>query len=111
MRTFDLTCGIDIRAVVPEQFTQGWRTAAKADDASEFLKRTQEQFPDDDEGFTLHILKHGMRRCIRAELLKLFEQSGIGGTLAPASVISRDRSPPTGKEPALASEIAQVIPG
>lgn len=109
MRTFKLTLGIDVKVVVPEQFTQLMREQAKADDASEFQKHAQEMFPHDDEEFTLHILKHGMRREVRGCLVQLFTESGIGCTLSPARAAIIDRSPPVGVVPVLASEIDHVL--
>lgn len=110
MKTFKLTLSIDLKAIVPEQFEQAMREVAEADDASEFLKNTLTQFEDDADGFILHVLKHGLRRCVRENVQALFEQSGIGGTLSPVTANVIDRSPPTNTEPALATEIAQAIP-
>jgi hypothetical protein len=111
MRTFDLTLEIKARAVVPEDFTKAMREAA-ADKvtASPFLLNAQEMFPEDDEGFTLHILKHGTRNCIRSELARLYESSGIGGTLSPVkAVVDTNREPPAAPA-VLANEVAEVIP-
>lgn len=106
---YDLTLSIDIRAAVPEDFTKQMREAAKAEDATEFLK--QANAIEDDDEFTLFLLKNGLRKNVRQFVQELFENSGIGGTLAPASVVPRDRSVPQDVAPVLASEIAQVIPG
>lgn len=94
MRTFHLTLGLDMKAVVPEQFTQDIRAQATAEDASPFLKNAHEMFPEDDEQFTLHILKHGVRRNTRMALAELFESSGLGCTLSPVTAKVRDVSPP-----------------
>lgn len=95
MRTFKLTIEMDVRVVVPDQFTQMLRDAATAQDASPFLSTAQAMFPDDDEGFTLHILKHGTRRHVRHELAALYESSGLGCTLSPVKATVIDRDPPT----------------
>ena len=92
MKTFKLNIGIDIKAVVPDQVIQQWRDDAKSEDATPFLRATQEQFSDDDDGFALHILKHGCRRMVRQSLRTLLEGSGIGGTLSPASAEIIDTS-------------------
>lgn len=85
MRTFKLCLGIDIKAVLPESVVQGWRTDATSEEATPFLKNTQAMFPVDDDAFALHILKHGCRSMVRSSLRSLFESTGIGGTLSPAS--------------------------
>lgn len=109
MRTFKLELSIDTKVVVPEQFTQDMRLQAVSDDASEFQKHAQELFPHDDEEFTLHILKHGMRREVRGCLVQLFTDSGIGCTLSPARAAIIDRSPPVNVQPVLASEIDTAL--
>lgn len=109
MRTFKLELGIDTKVVVPEQFTQEMRKQATSEDASEFQKHAQELFPHDDEEFTLHILKHGMRREVRACLMQLFTESGIGCTLSPARAAIIDRSPPSDVQPVFASQIDAAL--
>ena len=106
MRTFKLEVALDIRAVVPDSFVQQMRSEAQAEDATVFLQNTQEMFPlpTQDEDFILHILKHGVRRNVRQELVKMFAESGLGCTLSPARATIIDRSPPPG-EPVLASVI------
>lgn len=110
MRSYDLTLSLDMRAIVPEQFTQEYRKQAQAEDASPFLKQAQEQFPDDDEGFTLAVLKNGMRIGVRAAVIDLFESSGIGCHLAPAHLKQRDRTPPENAAPVTPEVVAQQIP-
>lgn len=90
MRTFKLELGIDIRCVVPEAFTKDMRQLAYAAvdagaDGDEFLRNAQEQFPQDDDAFTLHILKHGIRRKVRADLAAFLTSEGIGCRLAPVA--------------------------
>lgn len=110
MRTFKLTLSLDMKAVVPEQFTQSLREQAVAEDATDFLANAQKLFPDDDEGFTLHILKHGLRNNVRSEIAKLFERSGLGCTLSPVTAQVHDRTPPS--VPAvLATEIDSALQG
>jgi hypothetical protein len=87
MRTYKLTFGIDVRAVVPDHITQDWRNDAQSEEVTPFLKAAQDMFPDDDEGFTLHILKHGCRSMMRQSLRTLLEGTGIGGTLSPVAVL------------------------
>jgi hypothetical protein len=92
MKAFKVTLGIDVKAVVRDHVTEAWRFDAVSDEATPFLKNAQEMFPDDDEGFTLHILKHGCRSMVRQSLRTLLEGTGIGGTLSPASACTIDIS-------------------
>ena len=108
MRTFKLELAIDMKAVVPDSWVKLMREYAAAHDTTPFLKNAQEMFPEDDEEFALHILKHGVRRNISEALQELFMTSGLGCTSARATVI--DRSPPANAEPVLATEVAETIP-
>lgn len=114
MRTFKLTLGMDFKAVVPNSVTAAWRADALSDEATPFLYAANERFKDDDEGFTLHILKHGCRSMVRQSLVQLLESTGIGGTIAPASIkpvdISEDMLPELA-QPVLASEIEAALQG
>lgn len=109
MRTFKLELALDTKVVVPESFTQNMRAQAIAPDATDFLQKANEKFKDDDEGFTLHIVKHGMRRETRSALANLFAGSGLGCTLSPARATVIDRSPPTNIAPVLAGEIDVLL--
>ena len=111
MRTFKLELGLDMKAVVPDSWVKLMReSAAGADTSTPFLKNAHEMFPEDDEEFALHILKHGVRRHVRDSLQELFIASGLGCTLSPARATVIDRSPPANVEPVLADQIAEVIP-
>lgn len=104
MRTFKLELGIDLKAVVPDSWVLHWRGEAQKPDATEFLRHANQDNPDD-EDFALYLLKHGVRRHVRAALQDLFLESGLGCTLSPARAKVIDRSPPVGVEPVLASEV------
>ena len=110
MRTFKLELAIDMKAVVPDSWVKLMREQATAHDTTPFLKNAQEMFPEDDEEFALHILKHGVLRNIREALQELFIASGLGCTLSPARATVIDRSPPENAEPVLATEVAETIP-
>lgn len=111
MRTFKLELGLDMKAVVPDAWTEHMREiAADPEQATPFLQNAQEMFPEDDEEFSLHILKHGVRRHVRDSLQELFIASGLGCTLSPARATVIDRSPPANVEPVLADQIAEAIP-
>lgn len=110
MKTFHLTLSLDMRVVAPAEFTQELRGQAQREDATPFLKDAQAQFPADDEAFTLHVLKNGIRKNTRAYLQDLFVQSGLGGTLSPASLKPIDRSPPTDAAPVSPEVVALTIP-
>lgn len=112
MRTFKLCLAIDLKAVVPDSVTAAWRADATGDEATPFLKNAQAMFPDDDEGFTLHILKHGTRACTRSSLRQLLESTGIGGTLSPVKAEVLDVSDTLSDvdvQPVLASQIDQAL--
>lgn len=109
MRTFKFDLGLEFKTVVPEQFTQTMREAAKDDDASAFLKKCQHEFPDDDEGFTLAILKNGIRKHVRQNLMEHLQKSGIGGTFAPARLEPIDISHLLNVVPVLATDIDQAL--
>lgn len=111
MRTFKLELGLDMKAVVPDAWIEHMRgIAADPEQATKFLQNAQEMFPEDDEEFALHILKHGVRRHVRDSLQELFIASGLGCTLSPARATVIDRSPPANVEPVLADQIAEAIP-
>lgn len=111
MRTFKLELGLDMKAVVPDGWVKLMReTAINPETTTPFMQNAQELFPDDDDEFALHILKHGVRRHIRDALQELFMASGLGCTLSPARAKVIDRSPPQDAEPILASQIGEVIP-
>lgn len=110
MRTFDLSATLDMPAVVvPEQFTKAMREQAQdVLTATPFLKDLQARYPEDDEAFTLAILKNGLRLTIRAAVLREFQEAGLGARIAPASIT--DRTPPRDAKPVLASEVQAAIP-
>jgi len=109
MRTYKLELGIDLKAVVPDHWVKNMREQVQMN-PTPFLTNAQEMFPEDDEEFALHILKHGVRRNVRDNLQELFMASGLGCTLSPARDTVIDRSPPANAEPVLEDEVAQVIP-
>jgi len=91
MRTFKLTLGLDFKAVVPEEFTKEMR--AMVHDpmlSSPFLRKANEQAGDDDEAFTLAVLKNGVRRIVRNTLMDEMHRAGIGGSFSPASIAPVD---------------------
>ena len=110
MRTFKLEFASDMEVVVPDSWVKLMREQATAPDTTPFLKNAQEMFPEDDEEFAMHILKHGVRRNIREALQELFIASGLGCTLSPARATVVDRSPPANAEPVLATKVAETIP-
>lgn len=112
MRTFKLELALDLKAVIPDSWVKLMRdTAADPEQTTDFLRHASELYPDDDEEFALHILKHGVRRHIRIALQELFMASGLGCTLSPARATVIDRSPPANVEPVLATEIEAALVG
>lgn len=112
MRTYDLELTISVRAVVPQQFTDMLRGFVDdPEQSTEFLRRAAAQFGNDDEGFTLHVLKHGLRNTVRLAAAMELNNAGIGATLAPAKcVVHTDRNNPPEVPAVLASEVAVAIP-
>lgn len=88
MKTLKAHVGIDTKIVVPDQFLKLLREQAQPGhaDNTPFLAAMQEKFPEDDEGFLTAVLKNGLRIGIRSYLLDMFSQSGLGGTISPATV-------------------------
>ncbi len=111
MKTFNMTLGLDMKIVVPQKFIEEMREEARKEETSDFLQVAQSTHPEDDEQFTLFILKNGVRKHTRQFLAGMFEASGIGCTLSPASLAVVDRSPPVGVEAVLPTEIALVVQG
>jgi hypothetical protein len=87
MQTFQVSLKIDVRTVVPEQFLQESRREAQAEDASAFLKRVQELYPDNDDQFMLAIVKNAVRAQVRHNLIEFLQRSGVGGTVSPVQVV------------------------
>ncbi len=111
MRTFKFTLGLDFKVVVPDAFVQSIRDAATAEDASPFLSHAHAENPEDDEAFILVVLKNGIRKEMRRQLLAMLQNSGLGGTVAPASIEPIDISEALSAEPVLATEIDQALQG
>jgi hypothetical protein len=86
MQTFQVTLTIDTRAVVPERFLQEARKEALAEDATPFLKRVQELYPDDDDQFMLAVVKNAFRGHVRTSLLDFMLRSQVGGSVSPVKV-------------------------
>ncbi len=104
MQTFDLTCEFNLKAVVPERFLKDMRTLAQNEaESTDFLKRMQALYPEDDDAFVLNLLRHAIRRIVAGSIYDEFRAVGLGGTFSPATL--RDRTPPRDAEPVLASAL------
>lgn len=108
MRTFEMSAALDFKIVVPDEFVKNMREAARAEDASAFLKSAEEMHPQDDDEFILMVLRNGIKRRLRDSVLELTKSSGLGGSFAPVSI--KDRTPPQFISPVLTNEINEVIP-
>lgn len=86
MKTFKGHASIDFKIVVPQQFTDAFRAAAKAEDASEFHKLMQERHPENDEAFTEAIIANALRRVIRNCLCDELASVGLGATVSPVKM-------------------------
>lgn len=110
MRTFKFTLGLDFKAVVPEQFVKDMREIAQNPQlTSPFLRKLQDEHPDDDEAFILAVLKNGIRKHVRADLIQHLAKSGIGGSFAPASLEPIDISQEFSAVPVLAALDAGIV--
>lgn len=108
MFSYDIDLNTTLKAHVPQQVIDEWRKMATAEDASPFLKAAHSDHPDDDS-FALHMLRHGIRRCVQYNVALLFEEAGIGGTIAPSTVSGKPRLP-TSVKPVTADEVGEVVP-
>jgi hypothetical protein len=107
MRTFEMSAALDFKLVVPDEFLKDMREQAASEDASEFLKIAQKEYPEDDDAFLLMILNNGIKRLLRNAVMDCATASNLGGTFAPARMSSRACPP---GEPVLASQVDAVIP-
>lgn len=86
MQTFKGSVTLDFKAVVPAQFLADLRRQAQAEDATPFLKQLQAAHPVNDDAFVGAVLKNGLRHSLRDSLIQLFVDSGLGGTVSPATI-------------------------
>lgn len=87
MKTFKGSASLDFTIVVASQFIQDLREAAKAEDASEFLKITNARHPVNDDAFIGAVLSNGIRHGIKHDLgQRLSTSNGLGGRVSPASI-------------------------
>ena len=89
MQTFTVKLGVDIRAVITQEFLDESRKEALAEDATPFLKEAQARFPEDDDQFMLAIVCNAFRTYTRQTLLDFMLKSGVGGTVAPVTITER----------------------
>lgn len=94
MRSFNLTIGTTATISVPNQFLADMRIDAMQEDATPFLAKMHELYPEDDDAFLLAILTNGVRIGIREELTRITQAAGMGLRLAPAQVLGTSRKPP-----------------
>lgn len=85
MKTFTGRIQSDFRIVVPQQFLEGLRRDAKLEGAV-FLKIADQAHPENDDAFLAMVLKNGMRQFLKANMLELLANSGLGGSVSPATV-------------------------
>lgn len=107
MRSFDISAELNMHVNVPDKFLKDAREACMDENASEFQKKAQEMYPDNDDEFLLMILRNGFKNLIRGGVIDLCKSSGIGGSFSPVQV--KDRTPPKEFHPVLASEINASI--
>lgn len=84
--TFKGHGALDFKIVVNRKWLEFWRKDAQLPGASPFMRQAQEQHPTNDDAFIEAILKNGIRVCLRENLVQLLKATGLGGTVAPATV-------------------------
>ncbi len=113
MKTFKGTITSDFKIVVPDQFIANMRNDAKKEDAV-FLKVADTSHPVNDEAFIEMILKNGMRQHLKATLLELYANSGLGGTVSPARVeiigVQEDHDAPVGVQVITREKLIEQAP-
>lgn len=113
MRTFQLELSTTATVVVPNEFLSAMREMAVSEDASVFLKRMQEEHPEDDDAFLLAIVKNGFRLRVAEGLVHLCQTSGMGLKLAPAKVNGEAKikrlPPPENATPVSPTDVEYVI--
>lgn len=90
MQTFKLELGVSLKAVITQQFLDESRKEAQAPEATAFLKAVQERFPEDDDQFMLAIVTNAFRTATRYGALNFMSVSGVGGTVAPVEIVSKE---------------------
>ncbi len=85
MKTLKAHLSLDVKVVVPEQFIATMRKDG-AEGAAAFIKKAHELHPVNDEAFIELVISNGLRTSLKANLLELFANSGLGGTVSPAKV-------------------------
>ena len=113
MRTFQFVLQTEVRAVVPEQFLQRQIEAARAEDNTPFQRQLIKKYDDaceearGDEDlisqagdeFLLELMGNGLRMGLRGHSIAMLEGSGIGGSVAPVTMVERVALKPEGEEP------------
>lgn len=94
MQTFKLELGLTLKAIITQEFLDESRKEAQAPEATAFLKAVQERYPDDDDQFMLAIVTNAFRTATRYGALNFMAGSGVGGTVAPVEVISKEVTVP-----------------
>lgn len=90
MQTFKVSLGIDIKAVITQEFLTESRKEAQGEEATPFLKECQARFPDDDDQFMLMIVCNAFRTQTRHGIMNFMMMSGVGGTVSPVEVLDRE---------------------
>lgn len=85
MKTFKAKLSLDVKIVVPDQFITQMRKDG-ASGLAVFIGKMHEAHPTNDEAFIEAVLSNGLRTSVKANLLELFANSGLGGTVSPAKI-------------------------
>lgn len=92
MQTIRLHIGLDFEVTVPQASLDEFRTAAKSEAATEYLKKLDADNPKDDDAFMMALIIDNTRHRLRQYLLHTVEQVGLGCKVSPATVKVQDIS-------------------
>ena len=94
MQTFTVGLSLSVKAVITRDFLAESREEAQAPEATAFLQRAQELFPEDDDQFMLMVVTNAFRSSIRHSTLDFMSRSGVGGSVSPLTVTSTEVTMP-----------------
>lgn len=86
MKTLKGNLSLDFKAIFTQQHLTDLRQEATAPNATPFLRNVQANHPVNDDAFLGAVLKNALRHFTRDAIVGLFNESGVGGTVSPASI-------------------------
>lgn len=86
MRTYKGIAELSFKVVVPDQTVADFRAACQQEDATPFMRLTQERHPVNDDEFMQAFVSNAIRRTLRNALAEELHQANMGGTVSPATI-------------------------